>query len=252
MVGGFAALAETPSSIDSSSLTNLKSPPTSPSAPRFLPNSVATKIAGVDATSRLALECKESPLFTLTTTGPSQVPGAPAFFSNIRQNMDLHGGVGPVIPINAPSIPPHIQSQIPRWLVDVAYSREGPQMLAQRWETIEVTEKKRLEGVLTGNGMQGRFSISAAMERGEKNRYPNIWPFEWNRVRIPNEPLGLDYFNGSFIELDQMGSGRRYIATQAPVPGTFEDFWKVVWDQNVQVIVCLTAVEEGGQVRLAF
>ena len=121
-------------------------------------------------------------------------------------------------------------------------------MLAQRWECIEVAEKKRLEGVLTGNGMEGKFSISAAMERGEKNRYPNIWPFEWNRVRIPNEPVGQDYFNGSFIEFDEMGGGRRYIATQAPVPGTFEDFWKVVWGENVQVIVCLTAVEEGGQV----
>ena len=101
-----------------------------------------------------------------------------------------------------------------------------------------------------GNGMEGRFSISSAIERGEKNRYPNIWPFEWNRVRIPNEPAGQDYFNGSFIEFDQTRGGRRYIATQAPVPDTFEDFWKVVWGENVQVIVCLTAVQEDGQVLL--
>ena len=105
--------------------------------------------------------------------------------------------------------------------------------------------------MLTGRGMEGRFSISAAMERGEKNRYPNIWPFEWNRVRIPGVAVGgEDYFNGSFIEVDEVAGGRRYIATQAPVPGTFEDFWKVVWGQNVQVIVCLTAVDEGGQVYL--
>ena len=137
--------------------------------------------------------------------------------------------------------------------MDVAYSRGGAQVLAQRWEIIELAEKKRLEGVLTGRGMEGRFSISAAMERGEKNRYPNIWPFEWNRVRVPGaRGEGDDYFNGSFIEVDEIAGGRRYIATQAPVPGTFEDFWKVVWGQNVQVIVCLTAVEEGGQVFLPY
>jgi protein-tyrosine phosphatase len=97
--------------------------------------------------------------------------------------------------------------------------------------------------------MQGRFSISAAMERGEKNRYPNIWPFEWNRVRVPLAETGQNYFNGSHLKDINPGiGGRRYIATQAPLPGTFEDFWKVVWGEGVQVIVCLTASEEGGQV----
>ena len=38
------------------------------------------------------------------------------------------------------------------------------------------------------------------MERGEKNRYSNIWPFEWNRVKIPHTVKGQDYFNGSYIQ----------------------------------------------------
>lgn len=162
--------------------------------------------------------------------------------------MDLYGGVGPLIPINAPKISASVQSQLPKWILNVAYSPQGPQILSQRWEAIELDEKERLEQVLTGKGMIGRFSVSAAMERGDKNKYPNIWPFEWNRIKIPQVLPSQDYFNGSLIWNGQSG-GRRYIATQAPVPETFEDFWKVVWGEGVQVIVCLTAAEEGGQVR---
>ena len=104
-----------------------------------------------------------------------------------------------------------------------------------------------MESVLTGDGMQGKFSISSAMERGEKNRYSNIWPYEWNRVKIPQARSGYDYFNGNFL-VPKYEIGRRYLATQAPIPSTFEDFWKVVWGDGIQVLVCLTAEEEGGQV----
>lgn len=239
---------EVPSLIDTTPLTNIKSPPPSPSTmKKFRPSTVMTKPSAVDAATWLALECKESPLFTQSST--TQLPGAPAFFSNIRQNMDLHGGVGPLIPINAPSISPTVQSHLPKWLAEVAFSPDGAQILAHRWETIELAEQRRLESVLTGDGMQGRFSISAAMERGEKNRYSNIWPFEWNRVKIPHAFEGQDFFNGSYI---QTGHGnRRYIATQAPVPGTFEDFWSIIWGEGVQVIICLTSEQEGGQVCLS-
>ena len=167
--------------------------------------------------------------------------------------MDLHGGVGPQIPINALPLSLARQSRLPTWLRSLAYGPDGPQVLSSRWETIELAEKARFEKVLLSGGeeMDGRFSIRAAMERGEKNRYSNIWPFEWNRVKVPcgvdmDQCGGNDYFNGSYVHV---GLGRRrYIATQAPLPTTFEDFWKVVWGEDVHVIVCLTAEHEGGRV----
>ena len=167
--------------------------------------------------------------------------------------MDLHGGVGPQIPINAPPLSLARQSRLPTWLRSLAYGPDGPRVLSSRWETIELAEKARFEKVLLSgrDGMDGRFSIGAAMERGEKNRYPNIWPFEWNRVKVPSgddmdQDGGNDYFNGSYVNV---GLGRRrYIVTQAPLPTTFEDFWKVVWAEDVQVIVCLSAENEDGRV----
>jgi protein-tyrosine phosphatase len=239
-IGGFAGLQDTPTLVDSARLSEVKSP-SSPSSKQIFPSTMTTNVA-----VGLALECKESPLFTRNNS--TSVPGPPAFFSNIRQNMDLHGGVGPLIPIKVPAIPSDIKSHLPRWLQHVAFSPDGPEILARRWEQIELAEKQRLESVLTGQGMEGRFSIAAAMERGEKNRYSNIWPFEWNRVKVPHAESGNDYFNGSYIQ-DVERRERRYIATQAPLPGCFEDFWKVVWGEGVQVIMALTAKEEGGQVQ---
>ncbi|KAK1077355.1 phosphotyrosine-specific ptp2-like protein, partial [Friedmanniomyces endolithicus] len=56
-----------------------------------------------------------------------------------------------------------------------------------------------------------------------------------------------DYFNANFIKATW--SNKRYISTQAPIPGTFEDFWNVVWQQDIRVIVMLTAEKEGAQVK---
>ena len=57
------------------------------------------------------------------------------------------------------------------------------------------------------------------------------------RVRL-NEPShddGSDYINASHIQ--PRGTNKRYIATQGPLPSTYQDFWTLCWEQNVRVIV---------------
>jgi protein tyrosine phosphatase len=76
-----------------------------------------------------------------------------------------------------------------------------------------------------------------------KNRYSNIVPFDTTRIRL----LGLknDYINANHIFIDDIDE--IYIATQAPTPKTYRDFWKMVWDQQSSIIVMLTDIEESGK-----
>ena len=79
-------------------------------------------------------------------------------------------------------------------------------------------------------------------------RYKNIWPYDYSRVRLntPDDDEG-DYINASFVQ--PRGTARRYIATQGPMDSTFRDFWTLIWEQQVSVIVMLTKQFEGGLVK---
>ena len=79
------------------------------------------------------------------------------------------------------------------------------------------------------------FSITAGVERGTKNRYKNIWPYDFSRVRLGTPEDDSDYINASYVQ--PRGTTRRYIATQGPLDATYRDFWTLIWEQDVRVIV---------------
>ncbi|KAF9267498.1 hypothetical protein L218DRAFT_1074239 [Marasmius fiardii PR-910] len=56
-----------------------------------------------------------------------------------------------------------------------------------------------------------------------------------------------DYVNASYVQ--PLCTTRRYIATQGPLEATFVDFWTLVYQQNVHVIVMLTREVEGSMVK---
>ncbi|CAH3191458.1 unnamed protein product, partial [Porites evermanni] len=82
-----------------------------------------------------------------------------------------------------------------------------------------------------------------------KNRYANILPFESTRVHLKMRPgeMGSDYINANFI--DGYCQPRAYIATQAPIPDTFDDFWRMIWEQESATVVMLTREEEAGKIK---
>ncbi|XP_078276424.1 tyrosine-protein phosphatase non-receptor type 22-like [Rhinoraja longicauda] len=74
-------------------------------------------------------------------------------------------------------------------------------------------------------------------ENVTRNRYKDILPFDHSRV-----PLSLaiantdsDYINASFIK--GVYGPQAYIATQGPLPHTVLDFWRMLWEYNVIVVV---------------
>ncbi|KAI4878056.1 hypothetical protein NFI96_011663 [Prochilodus magdalenae] len=82
-----------------------------------------------------------------------------------------------------------------------------------------------------------------------KNRYNNILPYDSTRVKLScleDDPCS-DFINASFIPGNNFR--REYIATQGPLPGTKDDFWRMVWEQNVHNIVMVTQCVEKGRVK---
>ncbi|XP_077374050.1 receptor-type tyrosine-protein phosphatase beta [Festucalex cinctus] len=86
-------------------------------------------------------------------------------------------------------------------------------------------------------------------ENRGKNRYNNILPYDSTRVKLSHvdDDLCSDYINASYIPGTDFR--REYIATQGPLPGTKDDFWKMLWEQNVRNVVMLTQCVEKGRVK---
>lgn len=149
------------------------------------------------------------------------------FFGNIRQNMDLIGGVGQM-PVKHPaSMSKYAEDHLPDWLRHASDEKDKGARVADKFLQIEKKEQKRMQDALSGNVTYGTPSKDspagvqiAGIEKGSKNRYNNIWPFEHSRVKLQNVPdAGCDYVNANYISSSR--SNKRYIATQGPIPATF-------------------------------
>ncbi|KAL8804767.1 MAG: hypothetical protein Q9182_002359 [Xanthomendoza sp. 2 TL-2023] len=186
---------------------------------------------------------------------PAQQTAAMPFFSTIRQNMDLRDGVGQ-LPINLPqSLNENGISELPGWLKTASDERDKGRLVSTKFLAIEQAEQKRMQQAYSTNVSYGSPNQPsskniqiAGIEKGTKNRYKDMLPYDHSRVRLQNIPPGdCDYVNASHLKAEW--SNRHYIASQAPVPATFQDFWNVTWQQDARVIVMLTAESEGGQTK---
>lgn len=81
----------------------------------------------------------------------------------------------------------------------------------------------------------------------KKNRYSNVIPTRRSRVVLPSlssDPVD-SYINACILPpLLRPASLHSHITAQAPLPHTIADFWTMIWDQKVELIVMLTKQHE--------
>ena len=81
-----------------------------------------------------------------------------------------------------------------------------------------------------------------AEKNAPRNRYNDVWPYDDTRVALSSEN---DYINANFVRL-QLPDDRwlNYIAAQGPLDHTVEDFWRMIYDQNITHVIMVTALKE--------
>lgn len=84
-------------------------------------------------------------------------------------------------------------------------------------------------------------------ENVKKNRYKDILPFDHSRVKLTlkTSPDDSDYINASFIK--GICGPKTYIATQGPLVNTVLDFWRMIWEYKVVVIIMACREVEMGR-----
>uniref|UniRef100_A0A8D0CGI7 protein-tyrosine-phosphatase n=1 Tax=Scleropages formosus TaxID=113540 RepID=A0A8D0CGI7_SCLFO len=123
--------------------------------------------------------------------------------------------------------------------------------LAEHTEMLKANDNLKLsqEYESIDPGQQFTWEHSNLEVNKPKNRYANVIAYDHSRVILsPIEGIsGSDYINANYI--DGYRKQNAYIATQGPLPETFGDFWRMVWEQRAATIVMMTRLEEKSRVK---
>jgi len=83
------------------------------------------------------------------------------------------------------------------------------------------------------------------------DRYNQVVPFKHTMVRLP--PLSTNggeseiYINANYIASSKISDTRAFIATQGPLEGTRGHFWRMIWHNDVKLIIMLCKCKEDGK-----
>ncbi|KHJ75838.1 Protein-tyrosine phosphatase [Oesophagostomum dentatum] len=84
----------------------------------------------------------------------------------------------------------------------------------------------------------------------DRNRYIDVLPFDQARVVLgPNAEDDDSYINASPVSIEK--AHRNYILAQGPLENTCNDFWQMIWEQNVPAVIMLNKLMESGRHKCA-
>ncbi|XP_021488628.1 receptor-type tyrosine-protein phosphatase S isoform X10 [Meriones unguiculatus] len=123
--------------------------------------------------------------------------------------------------------------------------------MAEHMERLKANDSLKLsqEYESIDPGQQFTWEHSNLEANKPKNRYANVIAYDHSRVILqPLEGIvGSDYVNANYV--DGYRRQNAYIATQGPLPETFGDFWRMVWEQRSATVVMMTRLEEKSRIK---
>ncbi|XP_069482458.1 tyrosine-protein phosphatase non-receptor type 9-like isoform X2 [Ambystoma mexicanum] len=170
----------------------------------------------------------------------SETPPDTPLYKNVSDNVKI-----PPLPHKSRPLPPVIE-------MSIHLPEEGGMTIA---ELVQYIKRHKKKGIcheyedIRKEPPVGSFELSKKPHNQIKNRYSDVLCLDQSRVKIGlvEGDKTTDYINASFM--DGYKRKNAYIATQGPLPKTYDDFWRMVWEQNVLVIVMTTRVVERGRIK---
>lgn len=143
--------------------------------------------------------------------------------------------VAPPIPSvrTPPELEPPKDMTMEEFILDL--QRKGRRGLCREYSEI----KSRLPA--------GTFDAARDKLNQSKNRYTDVLCLDHSRVKLSVssfdaensvEDEATDYINANYVDGYKMS--KAFISTQGPLPRTFGDFWKMIWEEKCGVIVMTT------------
>ncbi|KAM4601069.1 tyrosine-protein phosphatase non-receptor type 23 isoform 2-T2 [Polymixia lowei] len=186
----------------------------------------------------------------LLSSSPESQPGGPKAPTNVLQPTKadpqdgerrkkssqgvllIHGD-----PYQAPERVACLHGELERYRAQVeslehpSENEGGLSVLDARWKELQDQQEKDAR----------QLSIAIARCYTMKNRHQDVMPYDVNRVMLSSGKD--DYINASYVE-ELSPYCPRLIATQAPLTGTAADFWLMVYEQKVSLVVMLVSEPE--------
>jgi len=83
------------------------------------------------------------------------------------------------------------------------------------------------------------------------NMYQDVLPNPKTRVRLAtfNSDPSTDYINANYVR-DRSGKFT-WIAAQGPMDSTINNFWRMIWEKKIPVVIMLTKTVEGNVKKCA-
>jgi type II secretory pathway pseudopilin PulG len=107
--------------------------------------------------------------------------------------------------------------------------RQALAIVQQRLADANQLQNEYRDVLAQDRGIEHTLEQSQRPENGPRNRYVNVLPYDYNRIKLSGAP---GYINASQVSYASpcAGAGEpqlQYIAAQGPVAATVEEFWRM-------------------------